>query len=212
MSEVEPLDGRQWSRLLAETGYVLRLSDGTEDGTWYFWFSEAHNQLYHRRVSFTQTKPSGAEEIEIRNDEDVTSQLVDADLSDWEPARAMTDGGTVTESASDGPTGPIIFSHPTAREQLVEEGVVYTFRTSRRTTGETHWRRERTGSKQGDVRVQFVTGGVRPGRGGLSLFADQSGFGTNAAWCDAIREVHGDGETLPKTGCVYRVEVLDDGE
>jgi hypothetical protein len=208
MPEIEPLDGRQWSRLLAETGYVLRLSDGTEDGTWYFWFSEAHNQLYHRRLSFTQTKPSGAEEIEIRNDEDVTSQLVDADLSDWEPPRAMTDGGTVTESAPDGPTGPIIFSDPTARKQLLDEGVVYTFRPTERTTGETHWRRERTGCGQGSVRVTEVCE-VRPGTGVLSLFAAESGFESDAHWRAAIRNLHGD---LPDQGYVYRVEVLADAE
>jgi len=208
MPEFQPLSGAQWSRLLAETGYVLRLSDGTPEGTWCFWFSEAHNQLFHRRLSFTQTKPSGAEEIEIRNDEDVTSQLVDADLSDWEPPRAMTDGGAAT-ATSDGPTGPIIFQHPVPREYLLDEGVVYTFRTSERTTGVTRWRRERTGKGQDRVRVQFVTGGIKPGRGGLSLFAEDSGFGTDEAWREAIREVHGDGETLPDRGYLYRVEVLE---
>lgn len=211
MVEVAPLDGRQWSRLLAETGYVLRLSDGTRDGTWHFWYSEAHDQLFHRRLSFTETQPSGAEEIEIRNDGDVTEQLVDADLSEWEPPRPMADGGTVSEPAtSDGPTGPIIFKHPTPREQLESEGVVYTFRTSERTTGETHWRRKRTGGKQGDVRVQFVTGGIQPGTGVLALFAAQSGFGTAGRWRAAIRELHGE---LPDEGVVYRVtEVSDDGE
>ena len=43
--------------------------------------------------------------------------------------------------------GPIIFGNPTARKQFLDNGEVYTFRTSDRTTGDTWARATRTGEK-----------------------------------------------------------------
>jgi len=121
------------------------------------------------------------------------------DMNDWQhyPPPAAT--------ASDR-TGPIIFSNETARRQLVEEGIVYTFRPDERTTGETHWRTHRTGAKQGDVRVREVAE-IQPGTGVLSLFASESGFESDQHWRAAIRDLH---EELPETGVLYRVEVSDE--
>lgn len=115
----------------------------------------------------------------------------------------------MSKADSSGRTGPIIFSDPTARKQLVEEGVVYTFRADQRTTGLTHWRRERTGGKQSDVRVEEVDDDIEPGTGVLSLFAEQSGFESDAHWRAAIRDLHGE---LPESGVLYRVEVVPDVE
>lgn len=103
--------------------------------------------------------------------------------------------------AGDGPVGPIIFGYETARQQLLEEGEVVTFRASRRTTGETWWRETRTGPKQGDVIVEEIEGAVTPTTNVLADYADRSGFATAGAWQRAINDVHGD----PDHGWLYRV-------
>jgi hypothetical protein len=85
--------------------------------------------------------------------------------------------------------GPIIFSHRVPRAQLCNEGTVVTYRTSDRTTGETWWRKSRTGPKQGDVIVEEI------GVGDVSYLTlaahvEESGFASVEQWLDAIREVH----------------------
>lgn len=99
--------------------------------------------------------------------------------------------------------GPIIFGNPTARLQLLEEGEVYTFRTSDRTTGDTWARATRTGEKLVDVTVEQVASFDDPDVGSLrDEWAVRSGFGTPRQWWDAIEDVHGP----PETGYVYHVE------
>lgn len=99
-------------------------------------------------------------------------------------------------------TGPIVFSHPTARAQLTMEGEVVTFRTSERTTGSTWWRDHRTGPKRGDVVVKELAI-VNPwDREVLEAFVDRSGFDNVSSWQDAIAELNGE---LPSEGVLYRV-------
>lgn len=97
--------------------------------------------------------------------------------------------------------GPIIFAHPTARSQLLHEGEVVTFRSTERTTGETWWRKSRTGEKMGDVIVKQVETGGDVEYTNLLAHADQSGFGSAEQWLDAIEEVHG---TRELDGHLYR--------
>lgn len=97
--------------------------------------------------------------------------------------------------------GPVIFSDEIARSQLVEEGVVVTFRTSERTTGETWWRKTRTGTKEGDcyiTRIQTVDASEAEQ---LAPYRRLSGFESVSDWQAAIRELNGNlGE-----GILYRV-------
>lgn len=88
--------------------------------------------------------------------------------------------------------GPIIFANETARSQLVDEGIVTSFRTRDRTTGDTWWRESRTGEKRGDVHVEKVARVRSPITvQQLGPYADRSGFDSARDWLDAIVEVHG---------------------
>lgn len=106
--------------------------------------------------------------------------------------------------------GPIIFSHETARDQLLSEGLVATFRASERTTGETHARWARTGEKKADVVVRRVCETKLHDSDDLPWFTfgsmtKWSGFGTPEAWLAAIREVHGSVDE----GVIYEVELVE---
>jgi len=103
-------------------------------------------------------------------------------------------------------TGPVIMGHPVAREQLETHGAVLSFRTSDRTTGETHYRYERTGGKQGDVTIEKESEHLSASDPELVAYYPMSGFDTLEAWRDAIEEVHGDREA---SGYVYRIEIDD---
>lgn len=82
--------------------------------------------------------------------------------------------------------GPIIFADETARDQLLETGEVVTFRTSRRTTGDTWWRKSRTGPKEGDVHVEEI-GPVDPSiKEELEPYGPLSGFQSVSDWQFAI--------------------------
>jgi hypothetical protein len=101
--------------------------------------------------------------------------------------------------------GPIIFGHPDARRHLMEEGEVYTFRTSDRTTGETWARESRTAPKLADVTVTKVCGIPAPREDDLNReWGRKSGFRTRERWWNAIEEVHGDGLA---EGYVYHVQL-----
>jgi len=101
-------------------------------------------------------------------------------------------------------TGPIIFSNETAREQFTENGEVLTARTSDRTTGETWWRKSRTGPKEGDCTVQQEIAIPAPRVSDLrDLEWRKSGFMNPAAWFKAIVGLNG-GEK-PTAIWVYRV-------
>jgi len=99
-------------------------------------------------------------------------------------------------------TGPVIMGHPIARACLESGGVVHSFRTSDRTTGDTHYRYERTGCKQGDVQITQETDEILPTGENLREFVATSGFATTDEWRKAIADVHGDTET---PGYVYRI-------
>lgn len=115
----------------------------------------------------------------------------------------------MTMSSATQHVGPIIFGHPGARGQLLDEGEVFTFRTSDRTTGETWARASRTGEKIMDVTVEHVCAIPAPTASDLNdEWAWKSGFGTRQDWWDAIEEVHG----KPQSGHVYRVTEGHNGE
>lgn len=101
--------------------------------------------------------------------------------------------------------GPVIMGHPIARACLESAGRVYSFRTSDRTTGETHYRYKRTGTKVGDVTIEQVTDETLPTYSALRPFQPLSGFGDVAAWREAIADVHGDTET---PGHVYQIDIV----
>ena len=103
--------------------------------------------------------------------------------------------------------GPIVFSNRTARRQLLLECEVVTFRPSERTTGETWWRKSRTGEKMGDVVVEEI-GKCNPARP-VELYDHrrQSGFDSASKWQDAIIELHGG--DLPHSGYLYRVRATE---
>lgn len=106
-----------------------------------------------------------------------------------------------TESASStNHVGPIVFSNPIARQQLVEHGEVVTFRAGERTTGETWWRESRTGEKEGDCTVEEVAE-CTPYDEALRPHWELSGFDSVMAWQEAIEDYHGG---LPD-GHLYRV-------
>lgn len=98
-------------------------------------------------------------------------------------------------------TGPITFSHRTARSQLVENGEVITFRKNSRTTGKTWWREERGGSKQGEVTVEEVGQYDAADTDSLAQYADLSGFDSVQDWQEAIKGFCGG--DLPE-GYLYR--------
>ncbi len=104
-------------------------------------------------------------------------------------------------------TGPILFSHETPREQLQQTGSVVTFRKTQRTTGDTWWRKTRTGEKCGDVHVAEI-GTVDPSaEEELKYLVHNSGFESVDQWQDAIAEVNG---SMPDSGWVYLVTDLAD--
>lgn len=101
--------------------------------------------------------------------------------------------------------GPLVMAHSRARDHLLETGDVYTFRAKRRkTTGLTHWRKERTGKKQGNVYLVEV-GEFSPRDDSLDEFAPNSGFDTLDRWRDGIREMNND--RLPASGWLYLAEL-----
>jgi hypothetical protein len=103
-------------------------------------------------------------------------------------------------------TGKITFNDPTARQQLLSEGEVVTFRTRQRTTGSTWWSRTRLGTKEGDVTVKEL-GEVPPTADALRSYRERSGFETVEEWIAAIERLNGD---LPETGYLYRATSEDE--
>ena len=111
----------------------------------------------------------------------------------------VPDGGTANQSS--GRVGPIIFAHETARNQLLENGVVTTFRAEERTTGDTWWRDHRTGPKRGEVHVEHVAKLV-PTEDALEEFRTESEFATTADWRAAITDLNNGWTGM---GHIYRV-------
>lgn len=123
-------------------------------------------------------------------------------LHEYEPA---TDGGFAREQPDDGPTGPIVFSHPTPRKQLITQGMVVTFRKSERTTGETWWRKKRTGPKEGDVIVRHLRECDPRDSGVLGRCVQFSGFASVEDWREAIYDIN---DGLPERGHLYEATVI----
>ena len=101
--------------------------------------------------------------------------------------------------------GPVSFSDPTARRQLIEEGSVVTFRSSERTVGETWARLERTAPKFADVEIEEI-GRVDPEGIVIAMYRDESGFESMRVWLDAIHTLNGE---IPEMGILYRVELQE---
>jgi hypothetical protein len=101
--------------------------------------------------------------------------------------------------------GPIIFADENARQRLQEQGWVVTFRASQRTTGETWWRKSRTGSKEGDVIVTEIGEADASEIATLRPYARPAGFETPEDWQTAIRELNGN---LPR-GYLYEARLPD---
>lgn len=115
----------------------------------------------------------------------------------------------MTPATQDGQVGPIIFANQTARKQLVEHGEVVTFRKSRRTTGQTWWRKSRLGTKEGDVTVSEL-GKVDPADpDDLEPYRPRSGFSSIQSWQQAIGSLN---DELPTEGWLYRVRLRDSNE
>lgn len=97
-----------------------------------------------------------------------------------------------TEDSDQSHVGPIVFSDETARNQLVENSKVVTFRSADRTTGDTWWRESRLGEKKGDVTVEKI--GLADPALPCSNMDDHwelSGFESLEEWQDAIESLNG---------------------
>ena len=96
-------------------------------------------------------------------------------------------------------------ANDTAREQLVKNGVVLSFRTSDRTVGKTHYRHKRTGKGKGAVYISKISAKIPPTHDTLKAYQPLSGFASVGDWLKAIDSVHGD----VSNGYVYRIELLE---
>ena len=52
--------------------------------------------------------------------------------------------------------GPVTLDHEGQREKFERDGVTYVHRHDERTTGETWWRAETNGTKQGEAKITYV--------------------------------------------------------
>lgn len=91
--------------------------------------------------------------------------------------------------------GPLLLAHETPREQFLTHGHVVTFRAgSKRTTGETHVRWERTGTAQADCVLEYlepVDPSTEAGREALAAYVEASGFESLDDWLDAMADLNG---------------------
>lgn len=103
---------------------------------------------------------------------------------------------------------PIVLATDAAREQLENHGMVYLFRQSDRTTGQTQYRDTHAGTDQGKVEITRPTGVVLPTAPSLNAYQSFSGFGSVHTWRDAIADMHGD----LSAGYIYCVRLLNRDE
>lgn len=105
----------------------------------------------------------------------------------------------------------ISFTNTTAREQLLDHGMVHTFRLNRRKrTGKDWANKGRTLKKMADVYIEevgeFMIGALRE-------YVPTSGFGSLAAWHQAIQdENRRRHRSIPITtrGWLYKVTLRED--
>lgn len=73
--DAKPLDAEEYRDLLAENpGLVLRVSDGTGDGTYRFWFESG--ELFWRCLNWTAPQQSALVHLSATLDGDATTQLL----------------------------------------------------------------------------------------------------------------------------------------
>ncbi len=103
----------------------------------------------------------------------------------------------------------ISFSNDKARAQLLQQGMVHTFRLNRRKkTGKDWTNKGRTMSKMADVYIeeegQYMIGALRK-------YVPTSGFGSLAAWHKAIQDENRYRGPIPRTtrGWLYKVTLRE---
>jgi len=109
----------------------------------------------------------------------------------------------------------IIFSDPNARHQLLEKGLVYTFRKNLRKNSDYEkprrdWATDRRGGKKiCDVKITLLKGWSVfslvgfPNFSPLIPYVEWSGFKTIDEWVDAIKRLNGG--NFPQFGWLYKV-------
>lgn len=105
----------------------------------------------------------------------------------------------------DNRVGPVLFADETARSQLLT-GRVFTFRTDRRTVGETHARWSRNSEKKADVVIRERAYVDPSDPQALLPYRELSGFAAVEEWQSAIKDIH---DGFPEGGWVYDVVLLD---
>lgn len=77
---IRPLNAAEWNGLLANSNYTLRISDGTKEGSWYFWTEKKHEEgeewLHARRFIWYDDRQVGTSTLAEALEGDVTTQLV----------------------------------------------------------------------------------------------------------------------------------------
>ena len=97
---------------------------------------------------------------------------------------------------------PIPFQNVQARAQLLQFGIVYTFRRIKRVTLGKSWANEGRGTKKlCDVNIEFVKRVTTPED--LMGYVKQSGFFDLTDWLEAIDKFHPCMQTF--TGFLYKV-------
>lgn len=71
---IRPLAAEEYFELLRDFGCELRVSDGTPEGTWRFWVD--NNDLFHRRLSWTQNQQTDTHFLQAILDGDGMTQIV----------------------------------------------------------------------------------------------------------------------------------------
>ena len=104
----------------------------------------------------------------------------------------------------------ISFSVQEARNQLLKEGIVYTFRWKRRKKTGKDWATDkRNNPKIADVYIEEI-GRVRANWNDLEMYATQSGFKDAIQWYLQIQKMPHKGGLL--WGWLYKVTIRSKGE
>lgn len=61
-----PLTATEWVEILTRTDFILRISDGTAEGSWYFWAEthDDHQHLYARRFDWEEPDAVSVEDLQ----------------------------------------------------------------------------------------------------------------------------------------------------
>jgi hypothetical protein len=98
----------------------------------------------------------------------------------------------------------MIFMVPEARQQLLEKGIVYTFRTKKHKEGKDWATDKRCGKKIADINVKLELNVECPYE--LEPYADRSGFKNVEDWWQRILDKYG---PEPTPGFLYKATRLD---